>query len=97
MPLGMPVSSTIPPVAASSSPARPAARLDSLDALRGLDMALILGLDAVAHAFRALFPGNAFWKAASEQMSHVPWEGLHVYDLVFPVSCFWRASRWLSR
>lgn len=51
-------------------------------------MALILGLDAVVHELHALFPSNAFWQAASTQMSHVPWEGLHVYDLVFPVFVF---------
>lgn len=83
----MPVSSTLYTVVPSAA-ARPSARLDSLDALRGLDMAMILGLDAVVHELRALYPGNAFWQAASVQMSHVPWEGLHVYDLVFPVFVF---------
>ncbi len=70
------------------SPARSSARLDSLDTLRGMDMAMILGLDAVVHELHALFPQSAFWQTLAEQMSHVPWEGLHVYDLVFPVFVF---------
>lgn len=66
----------------------PPARLVSLDALRGLDMAIILGLDSVVHEFDALFPESPFWQTASAQLSHVPWEGLHVYDLVFPLFVF---------
>ncbi len=64
------------------------ARLGSLDALRGLDMLIIIGLDRLVHALSNLFPACAFWQAAREQMGHVSWEGLAAYDVVFPLFVF---------
>lgn len=72
---------------APSSPARPP-RLHSLDALRGLDMLIILGLDALILLMAARNPENAFLREAGRQMTHAAWEGLHLYDLVFPVFVF---------
>lgn len=66
----------------------PTGRLLSLDALRGLDMLVILGLDALVGQVAALFPQSAFWRGAAQQFGHVPWEGLAVYDLVFPLFVF---------
>lgn len=63
-------------------------RLGSLDALRGLDMLIIIGLDGFVHAVSGLFPDSVFWQAAREQMGHVSWEGLAVYDVVFPLFVF---------
>lgn len=63
-------------------------RLDSLDALRGLDMLVILGADAFLLQMAGIFPDHAFWKIVGEQMTHVPWSGLHLYDLVFPLFVF---------
>ncbi len=69
----------------SESP--PPTRLLSLDALRGLDMLCIVGLEdlirALAHHWQ-----TPFTEALAEQFEHVPWAGLHVYDLIFPLFMF---------
>ena len=64
-----------------------AERLGSLDALRGFDMfwiiggtAILMGLGKVTH--RPLF--DKFL----EQFNHVPWRGLHFYDLIWPLFMF---------
>lgn len=59
-------------------------RLQSLDALRGLDTALIIGLSLILSAVYTPCP-NAFWEEVRYQMGHAPWEGLRVYDLIFPL------------
>ena len=73
-------------VAVLTSPPR-VERLVSLDALRGFDMfwitggtAILLGLGKVIH--RPLF--DKFL----EQFEHVPWQGLHFYDLIWPLFMF---------
>lgn len=71
----------------SSSAARPP-RLHSLDALRGLDMLIILGLDALVLLLAARNPESTFLREAGRQMTHAAWEGLRLYDLVFPVFVF---------
>lgn len=63
-------------------------RLHSLDALRGLDMLIILGLDALVLLLASRNPESAFLQEAARQMTHARWEGLHLYDLVFPVFVF---------
>lgn len=73
--------------AASSVPTR-SPRLHSLDALRGLDMLIILGLDALILLLASGNPENGFLQEAARQMTHARWEGLHLYDLVFPVFVF---------
>lgn len=73
--------------AASSVPTR-SPRLHSLDALRGLDMLIILGLDALILLLASRNPENGFLQEAARQMTHARWEGLHLYDLVFPVFVF---------
>lgn len=73
--------------AASSVPTR-SPRLHSLDALRGLDMLIILGLDALILLLASKNPENGFLQEAARQMTHARWEGLHLYDLVFPVFVF---------
>lgn len=62
-------------------------RLHSLDTLRGFDLLWILGADTLVHA-AAKTTGAAWLRAASEQLRHVPWAGLHAYDLVFPLFMF---------
>lgn len=65
----------------------PAPRLESLDALRGLDMLCILGLDAFFYALYAFNPGETtLWLA--QQFGHKAWAGLAVYDLIFPLFVF---------
>ena len=62
-------------------------RLESLDALRGLDMLLIMGLGGLIAGICDLFPGGSdLWWA--QQMNHVRWDGLHIMDMVFPLFLF---------
>ena len=62
-------------------------RLESLDALRGFDMLWITGLGLVASAIGAFLPGGKeSWLAV--QMEHVPWDGLHLMDMVYPLFIF---------
>jgi len=69
------------------SPIPLAQRLVSLDALRGLDMfwitggtAILLGLGKVVH--------RPWFDKFLEQFEHVPWRGLHIYDLIWPLFMF---------
>jgi len=62
-------------------------RLTSLDALRGFTMLWILGGDLLFHLL-AEWSGWRLFEIISGQLRHVPWEGLHAYDLVFPVFMF---------
>ncbi|MGO8792027.1 MAG: acyltransferase family protein [Terriglobia bacterium] len=69
-----------------SSPPR-AERLVSLDALRGFDMfwitggtAILFGLGKVIH--------RPFFDKFLEQFDHVPWQGLHFFDLIWPLFMF---------
>ena len=62
-------------------------RVISLDALRGLDMLMIIGMSETLHALATRLPeGRGAWLA--EQMGHVEWSGLAVYDLIFPLFVF---------
>ena len=72
---------------AVASPAPPAPRLLSLDALRGFDMLWIVGADALGGAFARLH-GGAPARFLAEQMEHVAWQGFHFYDLIFPLFVF---------
>ena len=63
------------------------ARLESLDAIRGFDMLWISGLGLVVSAVGAFLPGGReSW--LSVQMEHVPWNGLHLMDMVYPLFVF---------
>ncbi len=59
-------------------------RLESLDALRGLDTALIIGLSSALWGVYSACP-TPFWEEVRYQMGHAPWEGLRVYDIIFPL------------
>lgn len=63
-------------------------RLLSLDTLRGADILVIAGLDALVYRLAPLFPQNALIQGLRAQMGHVAWEGLAAYDLVFPLFVF---------
>ncbi|MDX2147450.1 MAG: DUF5009 domain-containing protein [Planctomycetota bacterium] len=70
------------------SPSAPTSeRLFSLDALRGMDMLCILGVEELASAL-AKAESNTLTRTFAEQMEHVPWEGFHALDLVFPLFLF---------
>ncbi len=63
-------------------------RLYSLDALRGLDMLCIAGLELLVWALAAAFPGNGLVTVLSAQFRHCAWEGLTLYDCIFPLFVF---------
>src|SRR5690554_5834936 len=62
-------------------------RLQSLDALRGLDMFLLVGFTGIFRALPGLndTPVNN-WLA--NQFVHPEWHGFTVYDLIFPLFIF---------
>ena len=79
--------------AAQSSRARLAAtplrteRLVSLDALRGFDMFWIIGGTAILMGVGKVIHRPLFDKFL-EQFDHVPWQGLHFYDVIWPLFMF---------
>lgn len=68
-------------------------RILSIDALRGFDMMWIAGVDRVLKRAGAAL-NNDFGTAMAAQMQHVPWEGLHIIDLVFPTFVFLAGASW---
>lgn len=65
----------------------PSSRLYSLDALRGLDMLMIMGVDAIFENL-AKASGSPFFGSIAEQFTHPAWNGFHLYDLIFPLFLF---------
>ena len=65
----------------------PEGRLRSLDALRGADMILIMG---VGQLFRSLDRSyeNSFFGLLAKQFEHTAWQGFHLYDMIFPLFIF---------
>ena len=62
-------------------------RLLSLDTLRGLDMAILVGIGGVIKALA----GATDWPwldTLEGQFHHVSWEGFRFYDLIFPLFMF---------
>jgi len=72
--------------ALSPSPAR-MERLVSLDALRGFDMFWITGGTAILFGLGKVIQ-RPFFDKFLEQFDHVPWQGLHFYDLIWPLFMF---------
>ena len=62
-------------------------RLVSLDALRGFDMFWIIGGTAILMGLGKVIHRPFFGKFL-EQFDHVPWRGLHFYDLIWPLFMF---------
>jgi len=64
-----------------------AARLMSLDALRGFDMFWIIGAEKLIRAWgeASNLPAADF---LATQLKHVQWEGVRFYDLIFPLFLF---------
>jgi predicted acyltransferase len=58
----------------------------SLDALRGFDMFWIIGGSAIITGLAKALGGPL--NALVPQFKHVPWEGLHFYDLIWPLFMF---------
>lgn len=65
----------------------PEGRLLSLDALRGLDMLVLVG---IARIFKALpkLSDNVFFHSLAGQFEHTEWHGFHTYDFIFPLFIF---------
>ena len=63
-------------------------RLESLDALRGLDMLFIMGGATLITAIASYFPESTFWQTIAEQMTHAEWDGLRHHDTIFPLFLF---------
>ena len=62
-------------------------RLQSLDTLRGFDMAMLVGGGAIIIALAELTGWN-WMEALATQQHHVEWEGFRFYDLIFPLFMF---------
>ncbi len=73
--------------AASASRTPPIERLVSLDALRGFDMLWITGGTAILMGLGKGLQRPWFDKFL-EQFDHVPWQGLHFFDLIWPLFMF---------
>lgn len=63
-------------------------RLDSLDALRGFDMFVLVLLNHLLLALAAAAPGCAFAQFLGEQSTHVVWVGFTFQDLIMPLFMF---------
>lgn len=62
-------------------------RLYSLDALRGLDMLLIIGLDGVFIKM-SIATHLPVFETIATQFTHTRWNGFHLYDGIFPLFLF---------
>jgi len=76
-----------PSIATTAGPAQRTERLVSLDALRGFDMFWIIGGTAILMGFGKVIH-RPFFDKFLEQFDHVPWRGLHFYDLIWPLFMF---------
>ena len=65
----------------------PSERLLSLDGLRGFDMLWIIGGQFIIHGLAKAWP-DKFWMSLSAQFEHVPWQGLHAFDVIWTLFMF---------
>jgi len=74
----------------ASPPAEPAParRILSIDALRGLDMMMILGLREVILALCLAFGLDGLHGVLESQAHHPEWNGFTAWDLIFPLFLF---------
>jgi len=63
-------------------------RLQSLDTLRGFDMAMLVGLGGAVVALANLTGWNWLEGLATQVHRHVEWEGFRFYDMIFPLFMF---------
>jgi predicted acyltransferase len=72
----------------SARDSRPAPRrLISVDALRGFDMFWIIGGSSIVTGIGKAVAGTAATPFV-DQFEHVPWQGLHFYDVIWPLFMF---------
>ena len=74
--------------AAPQAAAPPTARLDSIDAYRGLVMFLMLAEELHFGAVSRNLPTSEFWKFLARQQTHVEWAGCVLHDLIQPSFSF---------
>jgi predicted acyltransferase len=86
-PLPTKVSTTPRPSGVPAASSAPPQRLVSLDALRGADMFLLVGLAGIFRALPAVSDHAAF-QFLSDQCQHPEWHGFTLYDLIFPLFIF---------
>jgi predicted acyltransferase len=82
--------STVSPAATAepgTKPVFPGGRLTSVDALRGFDMAWIVGAGPFVQSFLGI-DRNPVTEFLHEQLEHVRWGGFHFYDLIYPLFVF---------
>ncbi len=72
---------------AATTGAVPSERLLSLDGLRGFDMLWIIGGQFIIHGLAKAWP-DRFWMGLSAQFEHVPWQGLHAFDVIWTLFMF---------
>lgn len=65
----------------------PGQRLQSIDALRGFDMLLIMGLTPLIASLCGLCP-STLSDTIAQNMKHPEWDGLTLYDTIFPLFLF---------
>ncbi len=68
-------------------------RIESIDALRGMNMFWLFGVNAAAAALAQMTSGkgpalSTIGGFLGSQFVHVSWQGLHFYDLIFPLFIF---------
>jgi predicted acyltransferase len=68
-------------------------RIESIDALRGINMFWLFGVNGAAAALAQMTSDKGATLSAlghffARQFVHVPWQGLHFYDLIFPLFIF---------
>src|ERR1700754_2558007 len=62
-------------------------RLLSLDGLRGFDMFWIIGGQEIVRSLARVWPGKVS-DAIARQLEHVPWQGLHFFDVIWTLFMF---------
>src|SRR5205807_10310710 len=73
------------PEPSGTEPATPVQRVMSIDALRGMDMFFIVGMEEVFEALSEMFPMSP---SLNDRLQHAPWAGFHFYDMIFPFFAF---------
>lgn len=71
----------------STATKAPSTRLMSLDALRGLDMFLLMGIGSIIRALPKISDNGVFQFLAA-QCSHPKWHGYTIWDQIFPLFIF---------
>lgn len=71
----------------SETPGSQETRLTSIDALRGLDMLMIIGGAKIIRELDAAYGGPVL-NSLAHQLEHAAWHGFRFYDLIFPLFLF---------